>query len=528
MGTRRKRGLSMRKLREVMRLGLQCQLGYREIARSCSISHSTVSEYLARAKVRGLSYEEVEKMDDEALKRVLKAECSPKEERAHPDWEWVHQELKKKGVTLQLLWEEYKAIHPEGYQPSQFYEYYHRWKKKLSVSLRQTHKAGEKLFVDYAGHTIPIHDPHTGKVREAQIFVAVLGASNYTYAEASWDQSLPNWILSHVRAFEYFGGVARMVVPDNLKTGVSKACWYEPDINPTYHDLAVHYGTVIMPSRVRKPKDKAKVEVGVQVVERWILASLRNRTFFSLPEVNGAIAQLLIKLNQRPFKKLKGSRLLLFETMERPELLALPSSRYELAEWKKARVNIDYHIEVKGHYYSVPYRLVQEEVEVRYTGTTVEIFHRGNRVASHKRDTRPSCHTTQRDHMPKSHQHYLEWSPSRIIRWAGTVGEATAKVVETILNSRRHPEQGYRSCLGILRLGKHYSSERLEAACGRAVALGGFTYKSIRSILERGLEREPLAARRLQPRSSHENIRGGTYYGQLSDGEFGQEEERPC
>jgi len=530
MGIRRKRELSMRKVREIMRLGLKCHLGYREIARSCFISHSTVSGYLSQAKVMGLTYEGVEKMDDEELKGVLKAESSQKQKAAYPqpDWQWVHQELKKKGVTLQLLWEEYKAVHPQGYQSSQFYEHYHRWKKKLSVSLRQTHKAGEKMFVDYAGQTIAVHDPHTGKVREAEIFVVVLGASNYTFAEASWDQSLPNWIASHVHAFEYFGGVAKVVVPDNLKSGVSKACWYEPDINPTYHDLAVHYGTVIMPSRVRKPKDKSKVEVGVQVVERWVLASLRNRTFFSLLELNQAISHLLLKLNQRPFKKLNGSRLSLFETVERDQLLPLPSCRYELAEWKKARVNIDYHIELKNHYYSVPYRLVQEEVEVRYTSATIEIFHHGKRVASHKRDDRPGCHATQKEHMPKSHQHYLEWSPSRIIRWAGTVGEATAKVVATILNSRRHPEQGYRSCLGILRLGKHYSHERLEAACSRVLVVGGFTYKSIRSILEKGLERQPLPQQKMQPLIAHENIRGRDYYGHLFHGEFSQEEERTC
>lgn len=529
MGKRKKRGVSMRKIHEIMRLGLKCHLGYREIARSCSISHSTVREYLARAKTIGLTYEKVEKMDDEELKSVLKAECTEKEQSVHPqpDWEWVHQELKKKGVTLKLLWEEYKAIHPEGYQPSQFYEHYQRWQKRLNVSMRQTHKAGEKMFVDYAGQTIPVNDRNTGKVREAEVFVAVLGASSYTFAEATWDQSLANWISSHVRAFEYFGGVPKMVVPDNLKSGVSKACRYEPDINPTYHDLAVHYGTVIIPARVRKPKDKAKVEAGVQVVERWILASLRNWTFFSLGELNRAIAQLLLKLNQRPFRKLQGSRLSLFETMERDQLLPLPSSRYELAEWKKARVNIDYHVELKGHYYSVPYRFVQEEVELRYTSNTVEIFQRGRRVASHRRDDRPGCHTTQKEHMPKSHQHYLEWNPSRIIRWAATVGEATAQVVETILNSRTHPEQGYRSCLGILRLGKHYSPERLEAACRRALGIGGFTYKSIRSILEKGLDQEPLAERMIPSPIAHENIRGSEYYGQLSKGTL-VTEERPC
>jgi transposase len=359
---------------------------------------------------------------------------------------------------------------------------------------------------------VKIRDRGTGKEREAEIFVAVLGASNYTYAEATWDQGLASWIGSHIRAFEYFGGVAEIIVPDNLKSGVSRACRYEPDINPTYQEMAAHYGTAIIPTRVRKPKDKAKVEAGVQVVERWILACLRNRIFFSLAELNEAISELLKKLNGRPFKKLKGSRLLWFEAIEREVLKALPQSRYEFAEWKKARVNIDYHVELKGHYYSVPYLLVQEEVELRSTVSTVEILYRGRRVASHRRDDQPGRHTTEREHMPKSHQQYLEWTPSRIIRWAGKVGEATAQVVEAIINTRQHPEQGYRSCLGIMRLGNRYSDERLEAACRRAIAIRGFSYKSVRSILEKGLDKQPLFPARQIPLINHENIRGGNYY----------------
>lgn len=513
MARRKKKELSMRKIREVLRLGVKCGMGNREIARSCSISPSTVSMYLKLAEEKGKSYEQIAEMDDSELIRLLKGGSGSNgvENRPLPDWSWVHQELKRKGVTLQLLWEEYKTDHPDGYQSTQFCEYYNKWKRKLNVSLRQTYKAGEKLFVDYAGQTVSIRDRYTGKERKAQVFVAVLGASNYTYAEATWDQGLANWIGSHVRAFEYFGGVPEIVVPDNLRSGVSKACRYEPDINPTYQEMAAHYGTAIIPARVRKPKDKAKVEVGVQVVERWILAPLRNRTFFSLAELNEAISELLTKLNNRPFKKLKGSRLSWFETIEREALKALPQIRYEFAEWKKARVNIDYHVELKGHYYSVPYLLVHEEVELRSTVSTVEILHRGKRVASHKKDDRAGRHTTHREHMPKSHQRYLEWSPSRIIRWASTVGESTAKVVEAIMNTRRHPEQGYRSCLGIMRLGKQYSNERLEAACHRAIAIKGFSYKSVQSILEKGLDKQPLAPPRQIP-LNHENIRGSSYY----------------
>jgi len=509
---RRKRWLSMRKIREIFRLSLSCGMGNREVARSCGISHTVVNKYLKRAKEASLGYREIEAMDEEQLKRLLQDNVKPPVLRALPDWEWVHRELKRDGVTLQLLWEEYRESNPDGYQPTQFSKYYKLWRGKLELSLRQTHKAGEKMFVDYAGHKVPVIDRLTGEVRDAEIFVAVLGTSNYTFAEATWDQSLPSWIGSHVKALEYFGGVPRILIPDNLKSGVTKACRYEPDLNPTYQDLALHYGTAIIPARVRRPKDKAKVEVGVQMVERWILAALRNRTFFSLAELNEAIRELLVKLNQRPFKKLKGSRASWFEAFEKGALKLLPETRYVFAEWKKARVNIDYHVEFKGHYYSVPYALVREEVELRCTAGTVEVFYKGKRVASHQRNDRPGQHTTQKEHMPKSHREYLEWKPTRLINWARKIGESTAMVVEAIINTRSLPEQGYRSCLGLLRLAKVYSEERLERACKRAVAIRGCSYKSVKSILEKGLDKEPLPEVSSTQPIEHDNIRGCRYY----------------
>jgi transposase len=344
--------------------------------------------------------------------------------------------------------------------------------------------------------------------------VAVLGASNYTFSEASPDQSLPSWIGSHIHAFEYFKGVPEIVVPDNLKSGVSKACRYEPDLNPAYHEMARHYGTAVIPARAAKPKDKAKVEAGVLVVERWILAALRNRTFFSFGELNEAIGELLERLNTRPFKKLEGSRRSWFEKIERPVLKPLPETPYVLAEWKKARVNIDYHVELEGHYYSVPYLLIHEAVEIRYTRATVEIFFKGRRIASHLRDDHKGRHTTQKEHMPRNHREYLEWTPSRILAWAGTIGEATEKLAETIISRREHPEQGYRSCLGILRLGKLYGQARLEAASRRALAIGAFRYKSVRSILENGLDREALPETLPLQAICHANIRGPDYYRQ--------------
>ena len=514
MGQKRKKELSMRKIREILRLALNCGMGQREISRSCSVSPSTVGNYLTAAQENGLDYAAISQMSDEQLKQVFQSKKTEQKVRPQPDWEEIHQELKRKGVTLQLLWQEYKQIHPDGWQFSRFCEHYNSWKSKLEVSMRQTYKAGEKMFVDYAGQTVPVSERHTGRVQEAQIFIAALGASNYTYSEATWDQKLPNWIGSHVHTFEFLKGVPRILVSDNLKAGVTSPCRYEPDINPTYQEMAAHYGCAVIPARVKKPQDKAKVETAVQIVERWILAALRGRTFFGLPELNQAIRELLRQLNERPFQKLSGSRLSWFEGIDKPALLPLPASPYVFAEWKKAKVNIDYHVELVRHYYSVPYQLVHETVDIRYTAATVEIFHKNNRVASHLRDDTEGRHTTCVEHMPKSHQAHLEWTPSRIISWGRKAGESTAQLMEAIMNSRRHPEQGYRSCLGIMRLGKQYSPERLEAACRRAAAIRGYSYKSVRSILEQGLDKLPLPDPAAQSCADieHANLRGGEYY----------------
>jgi transposase len=424
-----------------------------------------------------------------------------------------YRELRRKGVTLSLLWHEYKAAHPEGFQYSWFCDQYRAWAGKLDVVMRQEHRAGEKLFVDYAGQTVEVVDRHTGEVRQAQIFVAVLGASNYTYAEATWTQQLPDWIGAHVRAFEFLGGTSEVVVPDNLRSGVSKAHRYEPDLNPTYAELARHYGVAVLPARARRPRDKAKAEVAVQMVERWILAVVRHRSFFSLAELNREIARLLERLNTRPFKKLPGSRRALFEQLDRPALRPLPAQPYVFAEWKKVRVNIDYHVEVDGHYYSVPYPLVRKQLEARFTARTVECFYKGQRVASHLRSPLKGRHTTVGEHMPASHRHYAEWTPQRLIRWAEKTGPATAAVIQTIIERRVHPQQGFRSCLGILRLGKGFGEERLEAACRRALRLGACSYKSIESILRQGLDRKALPEPQEQELSiEHTNLRGSQYY----------------
>jgi transposase len=506
----------MRKLKEVLRLTYSSHLSRRQVARSLSLSKTTVNKYLELAQDAGLSWPLPEAMDDTTLARALfpSTLSSWAQQFTQPDFPAIHQELKRKGVTLQLLWEEYAALNPEtAYQYSWFCELYKEWRQHLRVSMRQTHRAGEKLFVDYAGQTVAVVDPATGEAHDAQVFVAVLGASNYTFVEATWTQSLPDWISSHVRAFDFFGGVPELIIPDNLKSGVTRACRYEPDLNPTYAEMAAHYQVAVMPARPRKPKDKSKVEVGVQVVERWILARLRHQTFFSLAELNKAIRSLRDDLNARPFKRLPGTRRSQFESLDRPTLRPLPAQHFEYAEWKKVRVNIDYHVDVDGHYYSVPHSLVRREIEVRLTASTVEVFHRGNRVASHLRCRLRGSHTTEASHMPKAHRAHLEWTPGRFLTWAAEIGPSTRDLVRHLLFRKPHPEQGYRSCLGLLSLSRRYGAERLEKASERALLLGSPTRRSVDSILKQGVDRLPVVEEEaVRELPAHENVRGPGYY----------------
>ena len=515
--------LSMRKIKEILRLKFENHLTNHRIARSCDISRPTVAHYLAKANAAGLSWPIAEGLDDLSLEKLLfplprgetpRTEAVSKPCRPQPDLPRIHQELRHKHVTLQLLWEEYKTDHLDGYQYSQFCDLYHRWARQLDVSLRQEHKAGDKLFIDYAGPTLPVVSGETGQSRQACLFVAVLGASNYTYVEATFSQQLPSWIASHVRTFQFLGGAPACLVPDNLRAGVSRPCRYEPDLNPAYQEMASYYGMVVMPARVRKPRDKAKAEAGVLLAERWILAVLRHRTFFSLAELNEAIWKLLEKLNHHPFRKLNTTRARLFEQLDRPALRPLPTEPFQWFEIKKARVNIDYHIELEGHYYSVPYGLVQQEVEARLSASIVEILHQGQRVTTHLRSSVRGAHTTLAEHRPQHHRAYLEWTPGRMLGWAETVGPATSATVGKILESRTYPEQGFRSCLGLLRLGKRYSNSRLEAACTRAFRVGACSYKSVKSILETGLDRHPLEPEPFSPshQRAHVNVRGAAYY----------------
>ena len=505
----------MRKIRDILRLAWSCNQSRQAIATVCGIGKTTVTDTLYRASAAKLSWPLPLALDDEGLETLLYPTTPSPSPRKHtqPDWHALNSEfVTHKNLTLMLLWQEYKESNPSGYQYSQFCELFRKWKKKLDLSMRQEHRAGEKLFVDYCGQTLPIVDASTGEVRDAQVFVAVMGASNYTYAEATLSQSLPDWTGSHVRTFSFLGCLPKCVVPDNLLSAVTKTCRYEPDINPTYAEMAAHYGVAVIPARVRKPKDKAKAEVGVQIVQRFILAGLRKRTFFTLAEANAAIRERLIMLNNRPFRKLPGNRSSRFEELDRPAMLPLPETNYQFSQFKKVRVHIDYHLELEGHFYSVPHRLAREQLHVRYTETTVECLYKGNRVASHPRSFVRGKFTTTPEHMPKSHLEFAAWTPERIITWAAETGTATAQVVENVLSRKAYPEHGFRSCMGIISLAKRYSKERLEAACERAVTIKGVTYRSIKSILENNLDQKALPRQPELVAVTHENIRGTDYY----------------
>jgi transposase len=508
--------LSMRKLKEILRLH-QAGLTQRQIARSCGVSHTAVAQYLARATQAGLSWPVPETWDEAQLHAVLFAGPAPAAApgRPLPAMDYLHQELKRKGVTLQLLWEEYRTVHPDGYGYTQFCEYYSRWKQTLDLPLRQTYRAGEKTFVDWAGLTIPWMNTGANQTEAAVLFIAVLGASNYTFAEAFANQQLESWIDAHCHAFAFFGGVTELVIPDNVRTGVSRPCYYEPQIHRTYAEMAAHYGTVVLPARPYAPRDKAKAESGVQYAEHRLLAPLRHQTFFGVGQINQALQPLLQQLNAQPFQKLQGSRQQLFEQLDRPALRPLPDTPYQLGEWRNAQVNIDYHVQVDWHYYSVPYPLVHQPVEVRLTARMVELFHHGRRVALHRRSFQRGGFTTDPSHRPKAHQQHLEWTPSRLIDWAHTLGPATGQLVATLLARKPHPEQGYRACLGIMRLAKDYGPPRLEAACRRALALDSCTYHSVASILKTKMDSLPLPRPAAPPPpavSDHGNLRGAAYY----------------
>lgn len=513
----KKGSLSMRKFREILRLDFS-GLSQRQIARSLNISVGCVHKYLKLARASSLIWP-LGGLDDEALKKRLYQSSSPRKSAKNytlPDGSWIEKELKHKGVTLRLLHEEYKISYPDTfYGYTKFCEFYTSWRKAHRVSCRQTHKAGDVGYVDYAGPTVPLRDPMTEEIcQEASLFVMVLGASQYSYCEATLDKSLPNWIGAHTRAFGYFGGVPALLVPDNLKTGVSKAHPYDPEVQWTYGEMAQYYGCAIMPARPYKPKDKASAESGVLLVERWILARLRHKVFYDLATLNQDIQVLLKGLNNKLFQKRSGSRASHFKEVEFPALKPLPARPYEVAFFKSVKIPPDYHILYEGHYYSVPYTLVGKEVTLRATAHTIEILFKGQRLASHPRRFSPGLSTCP-SHGPETHRKHREWSLEKALKWAQELGPATAKMMEYWGQEKSHPQQIYRLFLGMLKLHRGFKASRIEAACRRLLHYDTYSFSALENILEKGLDQEDLTpnSEALNP-LEHKNIRGPHYYQQ--------------
>lgn len=504
----------MKQIREVIRLHLEHQASVREIAAACGIGRSTANDYVARIRSAGLSWPSAAELSEDDLRAALFRPDSPRVplSRALPDFRQTRRELARKGVTLKLVWwQEYRATTLNPYSYSRFARHYAKWLKESDLRMLQHHKAGQKLFVDWAGQPVRIVDGLTGEVKEAPVFVASMGSSQFIFARVFAGQEQRSWLEAHAHCFEALGGLPEIVVPDNLKTGVVKACRYEPTVNPAYAELARFYGIAVLPARVRKPRDKAKVENAVQQVERWVLAPLRERTFFSIDEANEAIEAKLRELNDRVMKAAGCSRRELFEQEDLPAMRNLPEARYVYAEWKRAKVAPDYHVEVEGHFYSVPFTLVGKHVDVRIASGVIEVFDGHKRVASHLRAFSRRSHTTLESHMPERHQRHAKWTPERMVRWAATIGPNTAEFVEAILASKEHPELSFRTCMGVMSLGRRFEQSRVEAACAKALSLGALRYQSLRSILEKGLEAVPQTSE-LPSLPTHGNVRGASYY----------------
>ena len=508
-----KRELTMRQLRYMLRLHHD-GVSAREIGRTLGVARSTIQDNLRRAQANGIGWPLAPELTDDILEQRLFARTGARtgfRRRSEPDWGALARELKRPGVNLMVLWEEYRQVEPAGYGYSRFCDLFREFERRLSPVMRQHHAAGDKVFVDYSGKRVAIVDPGSGVIRDAELFVGVLGASSYTYAEATFTQTLPDWIGAHVRMFRLFGGVPRLIVPDNLKSGVHKASFYDPEINRSDAMMAAHYGVGILPARPYRPRDKAKVEAGVRIAQTYILGRLRHQTFFSLTEANNAIRLVLDRMNGHVMRRLGASRSDLFTSVERGALRSLPANDYGFAEWRFARVGPDYHVDVDGFYYSVPHTLIRAQVDVRITNRTIEVFHRAKRVAAHQRRFGGMPHGTDPQHMPSAHRRYAAWSPERFKRWAHAIGPNTEGLILAVLANRPHPEQGFRTCLGVLRLFRGLDPTRAEAVAARALAIGALTYKSVASILHNNLDRSANSADTITV-IAHPNVRGPGYF----------------
>lgn len=499
----------MRKIKDVLRLKLEAGLTHEQVAAALRISKGVVTKYLTLASAAELDWVAMAAMDEAELERRLLAKPVRQSDYVMPDYGRVHQELRRKGMTLMLLWEEYQAEYAgqQTYRYTQFCEHYRAFSQRLKRSMRQVHRAGEKLFIDYAGPTLALTDG-----ARAHIFVAALGASSYTFACATARETMADWLDATAQALSFFGGVPQLIVPDNPRALIADPDRYEPRSQDTVQDFARHYGTSVLPARPRRPQDKARVESAVQVVERWILARLRHQRFASVHEINLAVEPLLDRLNTRPFQKLPGSRASAFAALDAPALQPLPAQHYELARFKTARVHIDYHVEVDRHRYSVPHALVGQVLDARITRHVVELLHRGQRVASHRRSAQRGGFTTLTQHMPAAHRAHLQWTPQRLIHWGQDIGLATGTVVTRLLEQYKHPEHGYRACLGLLSLSKRYGRDRLEAACNLALQIHAYRYRDVRDILQNNRDRTALASAAQWVSPTHENVRGPGYY----------------
>lgn len=507
----------MRRIKETLRLSFDGKMNQSQVSRALSLARSTVQDYLKRFSQQGMRWEDVVHLSDEELGRLLFPKETDKPRRAMLDFDYIHNELKRPGVTLQLLWEEYISGQPDGYRYSQFCKYYRKWQKKLKTWMRQIHVGGEKVFADYSGKKPFIIISHTGEVKHLELFVMSWGASHYLYAEAQPSQELVHWIMGHVRAFEYFGCVPRLVVPDNLKAAVSKACVYDPDVNRSYTELADHYGFGVLPARPGKPKDKAKVETGVQIVQRWILARLRNRIYHSVADLNLAIRELLEEANSRPMQRLGRSRKELFLAVDKPHANPLPASRYVFSRWITASCGFDYHIQVEKHYYSVPYQYYGTQFDVRFNERVVEIFVNRRRIALHQRNLKEYGYTTNEEHLPPKHRGYLQWTPARLINWGCKIGFHTGQLVKAILASKRYPEQGFRPARAVLQLGQSFGNDRLEKAAEIALQHNRIRVREIKEILKKAMNRQPdeLDQGTVQ---NITNIRGADYFKKKAGG----------
>ncbi len=514
---KRKRRLSVRKIKEISRLYLKLGFSIQAIAGSCKISTSTAHTYVNKLKKLNLSYEEIINMNEGKLHNLFFPENKKKAaNRPVPDFEYLATEMKKKGVTLQLLYEEYIDENPSGYSKSWFYEMYRKHVKRLQPTMRFNHKAAEKMFEDFSGDKLSYTDPTTGKQIEVELFVSVLGASSYIFAYVVANQNIENFTECNVKAFEYYAGVPECIVIDNLKAGVTSACYYDPDINRTFADLAEHYNTAVLPARPYKAKDKAKVENAVLQAQRRIIAVLRNMTFFSLWELREAVREATEKLNKRPMTLTGKSRYELYMEIERSQLKPLPQDRFTIYKWKKGKIHIDYHLQVEKSYYSVPYTLIGQQVEARYNNKIVEIFHEDKgirkRAASHKRSHRKGEFVTDKLHMPHEHRQYLEWTPQRMKQWGRKIGENTKILMEKMIESKKVPEYAFRGCLGVIRLSRMYSPQRVENACRRALSVNSYNYRSVKSILQKGLDKLNYNKMEEFKIIQHDNIRGKEYY----------------